>query len=198
MERTKAKHGDCNVPMSQGSLGIWVRKQRQTYMANLLAQDRIDQLSGIGFKWAMEEAVLTVPWGTRFNELVQYYKTKHGDCNIPQSRGKLGLWVSKQRQAYMAGSLAQDRIDQLSGIGFKWAMRSTKGGTGPKVPRKTVVTRASVKNGHCASGPVLSLPVPSNNSGHNNGSVSDDDDVDEIDEIGALIYEQVTRQRRGC
>lgn len=144
-------------------------------MANSLAQDRIDQLNGIDFKWAMKEAVPTVPtvpWETRFNELVQQYKTKHGDINVPRSQGKLGNWVSRQRVAYNANSLAQNRIDRLSSIGFVWAMNATKGGTGPKVP----------------------LSVPSNNSSHNNGSVSDDD----VDEVGALIYEQVMRQRCGC
>ena len=130
-------------------------------MANSLAQDRIDQLNGIDFKWAMKEAVPTVPtvpWETRFNELVQQYKTKHGDINVPRSQGKLGNWVSRQRVAYNANSLAQNRIDRLSSIGFVWAI------------------------------------VPSNNSSHNNGSVSDDD----VDEVGALIYEQVMRQRCGC
>ena len=187
----KAKHGDCNVPQRQGKLGNWVRRQRQAYMANSLAQDHINQLNSIGFKWAMKESVPTVPWETRFNELFQY-KTKHGDCNVPSSQGKLGTWVRAQRKAYKANSLAQDRIDQLNGIGFNWAMRATKGGAGPKVPRKTVVAGASIKIGDCASEPVLS-PVPSNNSGHNNnGSESDDDG----DELGALIYEQMMSQKR--
>ena len=153
----KAKHGDCNVTFSQANLGKWVSRQRAAYNANSLAQDRIDRLSSIGFKWAMKEAVQAVPWETRFNELVQY-KTKSGHCNVPQSQGQLGTWVRTQRKACKDNSLAQDRIDQLNGIGFKWAFGATKGGSGPTVPCKTIVDGASVKNGDCASGPALPLP----------------------------------------
>ena len=74
----EAKHGDCNVPSSQGTLGNWVRVQRKTYMANSLTQDRIDRLNSIDFNWALKGP--TVPWETRFKELVQY-KAKHGDCS---------------------------------------------------------------------------------------------------------------------
>ena len=148
----KVKHGDCDVPTRQGKLGAWVKLQRNTYMANSLAQDRIDRLNGIGFKWAMKQAAgPKVPWETRFNQLVQY-KTNHGDCHVPSSQGKLGTWVRTQRIAYKANSLAQDRIDQLSGIDFKWAMGATKGGSGPIVPWETrfnELVQYKTKSGHC-------------------------------------------------
>ena len=60
-----------------------------------------------------------VPWETRFDELVQY-KAKHGDCDVPTKQGKLGTWVGTQRGAYRDDTLAQDRIDRLNSIGFKW------------------------------------------------------------------------------
>ena len=151
----KTKSGHCNVPKSQGKLGTWASKQRIAYKANSLVQDRIDRLNNIGFKWAMTGPA--VPWETRFNQLVQY-KTKSGHCNVPQSQGQLGTWVRTQRKACKDNSLAQDRIDQLNGIGFKWAFGATKGGSGPTVPCKTIVDGASVKNGDCASGPALPLP----------------------------------------
>ena len=69
--------------------------------------------------------VAPVPWETRFNELAQY-KVKHGDCNIPQSRGALERWVHEQRKRYKKGKLAQDRIDGLNSIGLEWALQ--KGG----------------------------------------------------------------------
>ena len=47
----KAKHGDCNVPRSQGQLGKWVNNQRTIYKKGKLSQDRIDRLNGIGFDW---------------------------------------------------------------------------------------------------------------------------------------------------
>ena len=123
----RSEHGDCNVPQMQGKLGSWVRVQRRAYMADSLAQVRIDRLNSMGFKWALKEKGPLVPWETRFKELVQY-KTIHGDCNVPQKHGKLGTWVNKQRLAYKTGSIAQYRIDRLDSIGFKWAMNA------PRVP----------------------------------------------------------------
>ena len=67
----------------------------------------------------------TVSWENRFDELVQY-KNKHGDCNVPKSRGKLGMWVNSQRVAYRAEALAQDHIDRLESIGFEWALTKKK------------------------------------------------------------------------
>ena len=87
----------------------------------MLAQDRIDRLDSIGFKWSTREE----QWKARFKELLAY-RSDHGDCNFPTSQGKLGHWVSKQRKTYLAGSLAQDRIDRLSGIGFKWALKEAE------------------------------------------------------------------------
>ena len=92
----RSQHDDCNVPVSQGKLGQWVSNQRRAYMAGSLVQDRINRLNNIGFKWSI---VAPVPWETRFHELINY-KAKHGDCNIPQSRGPLGTWVKKQRFNY--------------------------------------------------------------------------------------------------
>ena len=117
----RSEHGDCDVPQSQGKLGTWVNHQRTAYTAGSLSQDRIDRLSNIGFKWAFFERGLKVPWETRFDELARY-KTEHGDCNVPRGHGKLGTWVNNQRKAYTAGSLAQDRVDRLNSIGFKWAL----------------------------------------------------------------------------
>ncbi|EJK73446.1 hypothetical protein THAOC_04929 [Thalassiosira oceanica] len=120
----RSEHGSCDVPRRQGQLGRWVRRQRNAYVAGSLTQDRIDRLDGIGFKWSLRELAPTVPWETRFDELVQY-KEKHGDCNVPRNQGQLGAWVHNQRSAYSANSLAQDRIDRLEGIGFKWKLKDS-------------------------------------------------------------------------
>ena len=85
----RSQHGDCNVPQKHGTLGTWVTSQRSAYRDEKLAQDRIDRLNSIGFKWTLKEGGPKVPWETRFNELVQY-KAKHGDCNIPRRQGQLG------------------------------------------------------------------------------------------------------------
>ena len=116
----KAEHGDCNVPRSRGQLlATWVHKQRANYRKRKLSQNRIDRLNSIDFSWKLKEAVSTVPWETRFDQLVQY-QTKHGDCNVTRKQVKLGNWVHHQRKTYMADLLPQDRINRLNGIGFEW------------------------------------------------------------------------------
>ena len=209
----RSEHGDCDISCSQGKLGRWVSKQRERYRAGSLAQDRIERLSGIGFKWGPR-----VPWETRFDELVRY-KAKHGDCNVPQRQGPLGTWVNYQRFDYKKSKLSQDRIDSLNGIGFEWTPplgRSRKRKSHPstrKQPstrRETVsspgtnVNPPSVGDGARGAEPngfkgeernaasVLSLKVPSKRSDHIRGTGSDD----EVDEIGALIYDQVMRRRQ--
>ncbi|EJK69804.1 hypothetical protein THAOC_08901 [Thalassiosira oceanica] len=190
----KAKHGDCNIPQSQLKLGSWVRNQREVYKKNKLSPDRVDRLNGIGFKWALKEAVATVPWETRFDELVQY-KAKHDNCNVPQRQGHLGRWVNTQRDL-PENKLSQDRIDRLNDIGFDW----TPGKGRPKKRKALPITqelssldKESVsllgenvesvpvvagtsgfesnrfKDGDCASGPALSLPAISSRSHHNLG-----------------------------
>ena len=57
-------------------------------------------------------------WNAALKKLLSY-RAEHGDCDVSFRQGKLGMWVSKQRKVYRAGSLAQDRIDQLDSIGFK-------------------------------------------------------------------------------
>ena len=221
----RSEHGDCNVLQSQGQLGKWVNNQRTAYKADSLGHDRVDRLSSIGFKWALKEAVPTMPWEIRYHELVQN-KAKHGDCNIPAKQGQLGSWVHKQRQIYKKGKLSQDRIDRLNGIGFKWLLKNV----GPNVPWKTrfdELVRYRAKHGDCnipvrqgqlgrwvsyqrkvyksssleqeridrLNGIGFDWTPPKGNTGKrkaSNGTESDD----EVDEIGALIYDQVMRQRR--
>ena len=128
----RSEHGDCNVPFKHGKLGNWVASQRAAYVANSIAQDRVDRLDSIGFRWAIRKTGPILPWETRFNELVQY-KAKHGDCIVPQRQGQLGTWVSNQRFNYKEGKLSQDRVNRLNGIDFKWALVEK----GPNVPWKT-------------------------------------------------------------
>ena len=207
----KAKHGDCNVPKESGKLGLWIYNQRKVYKDGKLEQGRIDRLNSTGFKWALKEAAPIVPWETRFKELVRY-KTDHGDCNVPKSQGKLGTWVQTQRQQYKKNRLAQDRIDRLDSIGFDWTPRK-----GPSRERRTIpskknhpssrkkrsslistnavsisaVTGVEAGEGLDVTSP--SVPAPSNGSHPNLGTDIDDEDVDEI---GALIYDQVMQRRR--
>ena len=216
----KANHGDCNIPTTQGQLGTWVSTQRANYRKGKLSQDRITCLDGIDFDWPRPRGSSridskVVPWETRFDELVQY-KAEHGDCNVPRSQGQLGWWAVTQRQSYRKGKLSQERINRLNGMGFDWTpgrVGSRKRKAPPstrKLSRKervsptgTTANALSVGDGErggesngskegCNATSVLSLKVPPKRPLHNSGRESDD----EVDEIGALIYEQVMRRRQ--
>ena len=195
-----------------------MRKQRAAYKAGSLAQDRIDRLSSIGFKWALVQIGPSAPWETRLSELLKY-KAKHGDCDVPRSQGQLGTWVNNQRFNYKKSKLSRDRIYRLNGIGFEWTPgkgRSRKGKAPPGTrnqslsrrervsPPSTNVSSPSVgdgargveSNGFKGEGhnppSALSLESPSRRSDQNRGTECDEED----DEIGALIYVQIMRQKQ--
>ena len=68
LKQYRDKHGDCNVPESQGSLRNWVRWQRKRYKKGKLSQKRLDLLESIGFVWDLLEQ----EWLGRFDELTKY------------------------------------------------------------------------------------------------------------------------------
>ena len=162
---------------------------------------------GIGFNWTPPRGgsriYPKVPWETRFNELIQY-KAKHGDCKVPRSQGPLGRWVRQQREVYKKGKLSQYRIDRLNGIGFdrteprggsrkKEALPSTWSSSRQMgLPALISVECDGTKGQRFHSEPLLPLQqIPSSKSNLNLGTESDD----EVDEIGALIYDQVMRNK---
>ena len=182
----KAEHGDCDVPASQGKLGNWVRVQRKTYMANSLTKDRLTRLNSIGFNWALMGP--TLPWEAQFKELVQY-KAKRGDCNIPARQGRLGKWVDTQRTTHKKGMLSQERTERLNGIGFDWTPprgRTRKRKAPPSTRKQSLPRKERVSS---PSTNVISLSV-----GNGERGVETEND-DEVDEIGAFIYDQVMQQR---
>ena len=203
----RSEQGDCDVPAKQGKLGRWVGLQRTAYKDDKLAQDRIDRLNNIGFEWAPRKS----EWETRFDELVQY-KGNHGGCNVPQSQGQLGTWVSYQRHQYKKGKLLQYRINRLNSIGFDWtpqrvgsrkrkSLSSIKQNRSSSRKKRASLSSATVESLSVGTGAEtmgegrnmasVSLSNPSR-SHLNIGSESED----EVDEIGALIYDQVVQQRQ--
>ena len=143
----KKKNGNCNVPRSHGKLGNWVHNQREFYKKGKLAQERTTQLKGIGFTWGLRKKNEEKQWEVRFNELISY-KDKNGNCNVPQSQGKLGKWVTNKRQLLKKGALSQERATQLEGIGFNWGSRK-KNGNEQWEERFNELVGYKEKNGSC-------------------------------------------------
>jgi len=85
-------------------------------------------------------------WETRFKELLNY-RAENGDCDVPNRQGKLGTWVSTQRDFYKEGRLAQDRIERLDAIGFNWKQKT---GFPPWEVRFNDLVRYKARHGHCS------------------------------------------------
>ena len=70
-----------------------------------------------------------VSWQERYAELVEY-KKREGDCDVPQkNHGKLGGWVSKQRQLKKKGKLSADQQQKLEKLGFNFQIFKRRHGS---------------------------------------------------------------------
>ena len=152
LEEFKMQKGHCNVPSrykDNPRLSKWVMKLRekkselskrgQDYETPLpnrklssrtLTKERIDQLEALGFAWSLKTKP-TVPWETRFQELLEYY-SQHGTWPTRKD-GSLGWWVSDQRKYWCQKDkhFMTKRFALLDEIGFEWD---------PKRKRKEPVT----------------------------------------------------------
>lgn len=141
----QAKHGHCNVPRSQGSLGAWVNKQRQAHRKDKLTEVRAKLLDDIGFEWSLRRRRTLETWDERYERLKEY-KTMHGNCTVPQSSGPFGEWVNNQRRMRKKGKLSEERARKLDKLGFEWSLKSP--------PRKwderlDELSKYQAEHGHC-------------------------------------------------
>jgi len=134
--------GHCNVPQQYSSnlaLGKWVHKQRQDFkkvqgnFTTEYMEKRFKVLVDIGFEFETNNRAESL-WHQRFKEL-QEYKLVMGNCNVPQTylpNRPLGKWVRRQRYEFTkiidgeSSTLTEHRIEALTAIGFKWAIRSRR------------------------------------------------------------------------
>jgi ribosomal protein L28 len=139
-------------------LGNWVFTQRRFRRKGILPDEKIAQLDAIGFMWEnVTEQVNDDKWNVMYEQkqpssannkatspkrktkcrrtweenfqLLKAYKSKHGDCNVPQKYEKdktLGNWVFNQRQSQRMGILPEEKIAQLDTIGFMWGKCNRK------------------------------------------------------------------------
>ena len=121
----KAENGDLLVPYNYEtedhySLGRRVIELRSTYRNGKLSQDRIDELSKIGFVWSAKDEAFEEGFA-RLKE----YQAENGDLLVPadyetEDQYPLGQKVNNIRQSFRKGKLSQDKIDRLNEIGFIW------------------------------------------------------------------------------
>ncbi|KAL7460742.1 hypothetical protein ACHAXS_001187 [Conticribra weissflogii] len=110
----KEKNGDCDVPVTDETLGGWVNDQRRMYMekrSDPLSKSRMEKLDAIGFEWE------PTMWDKRLEELMEFRKEK-GHCDVPIDYPGLGIWVINQR--FNLNEMSKERVDALDSLGFIW------------------------------------------------------------------------------
>jgi Helicase associated domain len=139
----KARHGHFQVPStyldpkSGLRLGQWVAQQRYSVQTNALSQEKVDELSKLGFDWSdlhdaewTEEDYEAVAdpnkWEEHLSALKDFKDSYGRDCQVPYSYrdvdGRpLGLWVHYQRHHMKL--LTKDQIRQLDDVGFDWIIQ---------------------------------------------------------------------------
>ena len=121
LQSFKAINGHCRVPRNYKDipqLALWVNRQRHGYSQGKISTDRIARLEALGFEWDPKAA----DWDLNFSNL-QSFKANNGHCRVPQAfegDPSLGKWVPRQRQLFIKGRLAADRIARLEALGFEW------------------------------------------------------------------------------
>lgn len=137
----KERYGNVNVPRgyeADPELATWVSKQRTLYRNGMkengiknsdnslttLSDERIELLKKVDFVFEVQKK----SWENWIEQLIEY-KKKHGDCaisSIYESNQELANFARYQRQEFVllkAGkksSLTEERVDQLSDLGFEW------------------------------------------------------------------------------
>ena len=163
LKKFKEEYGHCNVfklyskfnPMifdqkSAKNLRNFVQSCRTEYRrknegtSSNMNQERIQLLEELGFEWS-KGPERTYTWEERFKWLKRY--SEDHDPNISQKfKGGLdgmGEWVLKNRRLFRLGKLAQDKIEKLESIGFKWSLRNRGGTLEERMAKVARVSNAS-------------------------------------------------------
>ena len=100
LARYKEVHGNCNVPFQSSQnrrLGAWIANQRRLKEKGRLAAQIENRLADIGLDWNPRQTA----WNGGLKKLIEY-KSKHGDCDVPQKCSEgfewLGTWVLPRRR----------------------------------------------------------------------------------------------------
>lgn len=120
----KAEYGTCDVPKSNSfkskyyGLGNWVSYNRTLKVKNMLDENKIELLNGIGFTWDMRMDA----WIEMYNYL-EAYGDKYGSIFVPygvEEYAKLRRWMDRQARLYRNGELSLDKIKLLEKLKFNF------------------------------------------------------------------------------
>jgi len=114
-------HGDLlplqNYETEEGyKLGQWVVSQRVAYKNGELSEEKVEKLTSVGMSWLNYHQRL---WEEGYALAKEYYN-KNGNLAMTDSRSKLGLWLSRQRQSYSRSLLSKEYYLRLDELGMVW------------------------------------------------------------------------------
>eukprot|EP00956_Cyclotella_meneghiniana_P011170 scaffold15667_cov79-Cyclotella_meneghiniana.AAC.4 len=119
----KEANGHCDIPQRYAAnveLGRWVKDQRTFKKQGKLSQERIDLLDKIGFTWRVRSS--DEFWNKMCKDLIAF-KEANGHSKVSMtntSNLQLARWVDRQRRAKKEGKISDEKIQQLTDIGFEW------------------------------------------------------------------------------
>jgi ribosomal protein L7Ae-like RNA K-turn-binding protein len=104
-------------------LGSWLTKQRRDKKNRSLDENLEERLTNLGVVWD----VFSQQWEDKY-KLLEQYKEREGDCNVPRSHVedgvKLGKWLTKQSGIKKNGSLDENLEGRLTNLGVVWDVLS--------------------------------------------------------------------------
>jgi len=123
LENYKSREGNCNVPKRHKengvNLGEWLGTQRERKKAENIDSSYTKRLEEIGVVWDLR----LEQWNHMY-ELLNDYKLREGDCNVPQNHEEngmnLGTWLNTQRDDKKNGNIDSSYAERLEDIGVVW------------------------------------------------------------------------------
>jgi hypothetical protein len=123
--RFKEQYGHINVPVSYDTkLFNWVQIQRQSYQINIMDSARIELLKLLGFKFRLAKFTKRNKWDDTFIKLKQF-KEEFGHIKVTVRNKYLYAWLCIQRIHFKADKLDEEKIMQLTSLGFDLTPRDT-------------------------------------------------------------------------
>ena len=157
----KSKTGHTNVPRNFSlnlALGDFVFNQREVKKNDSLSQKRVKDLNELGFSWTKpnkpdkkSRRSHAAKWEAFYLDLVAYM-TKHGHDDFGrtmESTSKTGRWVHRQRVAYKAGNLDDEKVEKLKSIGFTFDQGNLKTDVKPWTEQYEELKQYKEANGNC-------------------------------------------------
>jgi hypothetical protein len=139
-----AKHGHIRVPRSEGSLWMWLDRQRMQLKKSRRIPDTVNArhrsaLDRLGFDFDESDVVAAErakqlqeldfsidpheeTWWEHYDRLLAF-KKKFGHMNVAmnyESDQSLADWVRRQRAMHKRNKLGAERVEALEKVGFGW------------------------------------------------------------------------------